>query len=108
MRRMLLFLTLAIMMVVATSVGALAQAQVAGPQTPYCGYWCYHPTQLYWNPVFFGVTFEGVQEGEEAPSLPTPTCSWYDNPERGSGWDYWCSHPTQLYWHPVFVDVTFD
>src|SRR5918995_1812328 len=97
LRRVLLFLTLAMMMLAATSVGVFAQAQEAGPPTPECGwyenperswgwdYWCYHPTQLFWNPVFFGVTFDDVQEGEEAPLLPTPTCSWYDNPERGSG-----------------------
>ena len=114
---MLLFLTLATMVVAATSVGAFAQAQEAGPQTPECGwyenpergwgwdYWCYHPTQLYWEPAFFGVTFADVPEGEGTPLLPTPYCAWYDDPPRG--WDYWCSHPTQLYWDPVFRGVAF-
>jgi hypothetical protein len=42
-----------------------------------------------------------------APSTPpTPKCGWYDNPERGWGWDYWCYHPTQNYWVPVFYGVT--
>jgi hypothetical protein len=120
LRRMVLFLTVAVIMVAATSVGTFAQAQEASPQTPYCGwydnpergwgwdYWCYHPTQLYWDPVFFGATFDDVGENEEMPLLPTPSCSWYDNPTRGWGWDYWCSHPTELYWDPVFVGVTFD
>ena len=70
MRRMLLFLTVAIIMVAASSVGAFAQAQEAGLQTPYCG--------------------------------------WYDDPERGWGWDYGCFHPTERYWDLVFVGVTFD
>jgi hypothetical protein len=120
LRRIFFLLVLAMMLVAAPSVVGLAQAQEANPQTPECGwyensergwgwdYWCYHPTQLYWEPVFFGVTFDDVEESEEAPSLPTPTCSWYDNPTRGWGWDYWCSHPTQLYWKPVFYGVAFD
>jgi hypothetical protein len=120
LRRIFLFLMLAMMLVAATLVVGLAQAQEeANPQTPECSwydnpergwgwdYWCYHPTQLYWEPVFFGVTFDDVEESAETPLLPTPTCSWYDNPERGWGWDYWCSHPTELYWKPVFNGVTF-
>jgi hypothetical protein len=115
---MLLFLTLALMVVVATSVGAFAQAKEVSPPTPQCGwyenpergwgwdYWCYHPTQLYWEPAFFGVTFDDVQEDEGTPLLPTPYCAWYDNGQRS--WDYWCSHPTQQYWDPVFRGVTFD
>jgi hypothetical protein len=121
LRRVILFLVLAMMLVAATSVGAIAQeAQEANPPTPECGwyenpergwgwdYWCYHPTQLFWVPAFFGVTFDDVEENEGTPLLPTPTCSWYDNPQRGWGWDYWCSHPTERYWEPVFVGVTFD
>jgi hypothetical protein len=42
-----------------------------------------------------------------APSTPpAPECGWWDNPERGWGWDYWCYHPTQQYWVPVFFGVT--
>src|SRR5947209_20491802 len=42
-----------------------------------------------------------------APSPPSaPECGWWDNPERGWGWDYWCYHPTQKYWVPVFYGVT--
>jgi hypothetical protein len=48
-----------------------------------------------------------VSEQTAAPSTPpTPECGWYDNPERGWGWDYWCYHPTQNYWAPVFYGVT--
>ena len=118
MRRMLLFLTLAMMVVAATSVGAFAQAQEASPPTPQCDwydnpergwgsdYWCYHPTDLYWEPAFFGVTLEDVQNSEGTPLVPRPYCDWYDNGQ--TSWDYWCSHPTQLYWEPVFRGVTFD
>ena len=70
MRRIFFLLVLAIMLLAATSVVGLAHAQEANPQTPECG--------------------------------------WYDNAERGWGWDYWCYHPTQLYWEPVFFGVTFD
>ncbi len=118
LRRMLLFLTLALMVVMATSVGAFAQAQQVSPPTPQCDwyenpergwgsdYWCYHPTQLYWEPAFFGVTLEDVQNSEGTPLVPRPYCDWYDNGQ--TSWDYWCSHPTQLYWEPVFRGVTFD
>jgi hypothetical protein len=43
-----------------------------------------------------------------APSTPPPNpeCGWYENPERGWGWDYWCYHPTQNYWVPVLYGVT--
>lgn len=48
-----------------------------------------------------------VADPAAAPSTPpTPNCGWYDNPERGWGWDYWCYHPTQNYWVPVFYGVT--
>jgi hypothetical protein len=36
---------------------------------------------------------------------PAPQCGWYENPERGWGWDYWCYHPTDMYWEPVFYAV---
>lgn len=119
LRRMLLFLTLALMVVAATSAGAFAQAQEeASPPTPQCDwyenpergwgsdYWCYHPTQLYWEPAFFGVTLEDVRNSEGTLLVPRPYCDWYDNGQ--TSWDYWCSHPTQLTWEPVFRGVTFD
>ena len=119
LRRMLLFLTLALMMAAATSAGAFAQAQEeASPPTPQCDwyenpergwgsdYWCYHPTQLYWEPAFFGVTLEDVRNSEGTLLVPRPYCDWYDNGQ--TSWDYWCSHPTQLTWEPVFRGVTFD
>jgi len=118
LRRMLLFLTLALMVAATTSVGAFAQAQEASPPTPQCDwydnpergwgsdYWCYHPTDLYWEPAFFGVTLEDVRDSEGTPLVPRPYCDWYDNGQ--ASWDYWCSHPIQLTWEPVFRGVTFD
>src|SRR3954447_3658160 len=118
LRRIFLFLVLAMTLVAATSVGGGAQAQQATPPTPECNwydnpergwgwdYWCYNPSQLYWEPAFFGVTFDDVDESKGTPSLPTPTCAWYDNPAGGS--DYWCSHPTQQYRKRVLVGVTVE
>jgi hypothetical protein len=48
-----------------------------------------------------------AQEAASSPP-PAPECGWYDNPERGWGWDYWCYNPTQQFWVPVIFGFTGD
>jgi hypothetical protein len=45
-------------------------------------------------------------QGAASSPPPAPECGWYENPERGWGWDYWCYHPSQQFWVPVFFGVT--